>query len=277
MSRSSSPTSELNHVLLDGVFYAAGRPYGIVSRATRPPSMNRACGCSTFDKDGSQLGLLPRRTTTRASNKNGGAWANAYVPQRACSAMKPVIANHLNIPSRRRASPRCSPMTKCGRPSMNSPRPSRDVLEREVPCVSGTERPRDFVEYPSRWNQMWATWPEVLKNYASTTRRARRIPEDLLEPVKAAEKFNSGLRRPNSSRRTHHRPPAPRGRPTRCRRATALRLRAARALEQGGNAFAPVPPRYRSTYHSHISRAILAPATTPTSGGGSPTPSASNG
>ena len=93
------PYFELNHVLLDGVFYAAGRLYGITfkERHDLPVYEPSVRVFDVFDKDGSPLALFIADYYAR-SNKNGGAWANAYVPQSGLFGTKPVIANHLNIP-----------------------------------------------------------------------------------------------------------------------------------------------------------------------------------
>ena len=64
----------------------------------------------------------------------------------------------------------------------------------KYPRFSGTSVPRDFVEYPSQVNEMWATWPEVLKNYAKHYKTGAPMPKELLDKVLAAEKFNQGFK-----------------------------------------------------------------------------------
>ena len=64
----------------------------------------------------------------------------------------------------------------------------------KYPRFSGTSVPRDFVEYPSQVNEMWATWPEVLKNYAKHYKTGEPMPQELLDKVEAAEKFNQGFK-----------------------------------------------------------------------------------
>ena len=64
----------------------------------------------------------------------------------------------------------------------------------KYPRFSGTSVPRDFVEYPSQVNEMWATWPEILKNYAKHYKTGEPMPQALLDKVQAAEKFNQGFK-----------------------------------------------------------------------------------
>src|SRR5207244_11655958 len=64
----------------------------------------------------------------------------------------------------------------------------------KYPRFSGTSVPRDFVEYPSQVNEMWARWPEVLRNYAKHYKTGEPMPQALLDKVEAAEKFNQGYK-----------------------------------------------------------------------------------
>jgi len=112
--------------------------------------------------------------------------------------------------------------------------------------------PRDFVEFPSQVNEMWRTWPEVLKNYARHYQTGEPIPQALLDKIAAAEKFNQGFKTTelvaaNVIDQAWHQlhanqVPAPE---------QVAEFEAA-ALHKAGVDFAPVPPRYRSTYFSHI-------------------------
>jgi peptidyl-dipeptidase Dcp len=122
----------------------------------------------------------------------------------------------------------------------------------KYPKFSGTNVPRDFVEFPSQVNEMWATWPEVLKNYARHYQTGAAIPQDLLDKVEAAEKFNQGyltteLVAANVIDQAWHQL-----KPADVPGAAAVSDFEASALRKAGLDFAPVPPRYRSTYFSHI-------------------------
>ncbi len=162
------PYYELNRVLTDGVFYAAGRLYGLTfkERKDLPVYEPSVRVFDVFDRDGAPLALFVADFYARP-NKNGGAWANAYVPQSTLLGTKPVIANHLNVP----------PPPK-GDPTLLTHDEVRTMFHEfghalhgmfsnvRYPRFAGTSVPRDFVEYPSQVNEMWAHWPEVLRNYA---------------------------------------------------------------------------------------------------------------
>jgi len=118
------------------------------------------------------------------------------------------------------------------------------------PRFAGTNVPRDFVEYPSQVNEMWADWPQILANYAKHYQTGAPMPKELLDKVLATSKFNQGfttteyLAAALLDQRWHQL--APNEIPS-----DALAFEAS-ALKAAGVDFAPVPPRYRSTYFSHI-------------------------
>ena len=64
--------------------------------------------------------------------------------------------------------------------------------DQRYPSLSGTATARDFVEYPSQVHEMWATYPEVLQNYAKHVETGETIPTELVEKIEAASKFNQG-------------------------------------------------------------------------------------
>jgi len=120
------------------------------------------------------------------------------------------------------------------------------------PYFAGTSVPRDFVEYPSQVNEMWAIWPEVLKNYAVHHETGEPMPTELLDKVLATQKFNQGfatteyLAASLLDQAWHQITPdqVPDG--------DGLLAFEARALETAGVALDAIPPRYRTTYFSHI-------------------------
>ena len=248
------PYYELDHVLLDGVFYAAGRLYGLRFKERRdlPVYEPSVRVFDVFDSDGSQLAIFIADYYARP-NKNGGAWANSYVPQSKLLGTKPVIANHLNIPK-----------PPAGEPTLLTHDEVKTMFHEfghalhgmfsnvRYPRFSGTSVPRDFVEYPSQVNEMWATWPEVLKNYAKHYQTGAPIPQELLDKVQSAAKFNQGyatteLVAANVIDQAWHQ-----RQPGEVPGADAVVAFEARALETSGVNFPPVPPRYRSAYYSHI-------------------------
>jgi peptidyl-dipeptidase Dcp len=247
------PYYELNHVLVDGVFYAAHRLYGLSfkERHDLPVYEPTVRVFDVFNEDGSQLGIFLADFYAR-SNKNGGAWANAYVSQSKLLGTMPVIANHLNIPK-----------PPAGEPTLLTHDFVRTMFHEfghalhglfsnvKYPRFAGTAVPRDFVEFPSQVNEMWADWPEILKNYAKHYQTGAPIPAELLAKVKAAEKFNQGFATTEYLSATlldqawhqlkRDEVPSADG---------VLDFEAA-ALRKAGVDFAPVPPRYRTTYFSH--------------------------
>jgi peptidyl-dipeptidase Dcp len=248
------PYYELDRVLKDGVFFAAGKLYGLrfSERKDLPVYEPSVRVFDVFDKDGSQLAVFVADLYARP-NKNGGAWASAYVPQSSLRGTKPVIANHLNVPQ-----------PPAGEATLLTHDEVRTLFHEfghalhgmfsnvRYPRFSGTSVPRDFVEYPSQVNEMWATWPEILRNYAKHYQTGAPIPQTLLDKVAASEKFNQGfstteLVAANVIDQAWHQ-----------RTAAALPDAAgalafeAKALADAGVDIAPVPPRYRTTYYSHI-------------------------
>jgi len=122
----------------------------------------------------------------------------------------------------------------------------------KYPKFSGTRVPRDFVEFPSQVNEIWATWPEVLKHYARHYQTGAPIPQALLDKVDAAKKFNQGyatteLVAANVIDQAWHQL-----KPADVPDAAGVKEFEAAALRKAGLDFGPVPPRYRSTYFSHI-------------------------
>ncbi len=245
------PYFELNHVLQDGVFYAATRLYGITfkERHDLPVYQPDVRVFEVSDANGAPLALFLADYYARPS-KRGGAWMNEYVTQSGLLGDKPVVANHLNISK-----------PAAGEPTLLTPDEVRTMFHEfghglhgmfshvTYPRFSGTSVPRDFVEYPSQFNEMWAVYPEVVKNYAKHYQTGEPMPQALLDKMLAARKFNQGfmtteyLSASLLDQAWHQLKPA--DVPT-----DVLGFEAA-ALTKAGVNFAPVPPRYRTPYFSH--------------------------
>src|SRR5216110_1345877 len=245
------PYYELNHVLTDGVFFAAGKLYGLTfkERHDLPVYQPDVRVWEVFDANGQPLALFLGDYYARPS-KRGGAWMTAYVQQSGLFGTRPVVANHLNIPK-----------PPPGEPTLLTHDEVRTAFHEfghalhgmfsnvKYPRFSGTSMPRDFVEYPSQVNEMWATWPEVLKNFAKHYKTGEPMPQALLDKVIAAEKFNQGYKTTEYlsasllDQMWHQLNPSdiPKD-------AVAFE---ADALHKAGVDFPPVPPRYRSFYFSH--------------------------
>src|SRR5213083_1254118 len=245
------PYYELNHVIIDGVFFAAGKLYGLTfkERHDIPVYQPDVRVFEVYDRDGKPLALFLGDYYARPS-KRGGAWMNAYVQQNDLFATKPVVANHLNIPKPPPGEPTLLTHDEVRTAFHEFGHALHGMFSKvKFPRFSGTSVPRDFVEYPSQVNEMWATWPEVLKNYAKHYKTGEPIPQALLDKVIAAQKFNQGFKTTEYlsasllDQAWHQLNPSdvPKD-------AVAFE---AEALHKARVDFPPVPPRYRSFYFSH--------------------------
>jgi len=122
----------------------------------------------------------------------------------------------------------------------------------KYPSFSGTSVPRDFVEYPSQVNEMWADWPEVLANYAVHYETGEPLPKELLDKKLASSQFNEGYATTEYLAASLLDQAWHQLAPEEVPGADELLDFEAQALADAGVDFAPVPPRYRSTYFSHI-------------------------
>ena len=246
------PYFELNHVILDGVFFAANKEYGLTfkERHDIPVYQPDVRVFEVYDRDGKPLALFLADYYARPS-KRGGAWMNAYVQQSDLFGTKPVVANHLNIPKPPPGEPTLLTYDEVRTAFHEFGHALHGMFSNvKYPRFSGTSVPRDFVEYPSQVNEMWMAWPEVLKNYARHYKTGEPIPQALLDKVIAAEKFNQGYKTTEYlsasllDQAWHQLNPSdiPKD-------AVAFE---AEALHKAGVDFPPVPPRYRSFYFSHI-------------------------
>ncbi|HEX5341650.1 MAG TPA: M3 family metallopeptidase [Duganella sp.] len=245
------PYFELNNVLTNGVFFAANKVYGLSFKERKDlPVYNPDVRVfDVFDADGKQLAIFIADFYAR-SNKRGGAWMNAYVSQSSLMGTRPVVANHLNIPK-----------PNDGEPTLLTYDELRTMFHEfghalhgmfsnvKYPRFAGTRVPRDYVEFPSQVNEMWSVWPEVLANYAKHYQTGAPMPKELLDKVIASKKFNEGFRTTEYlaasilDQKWHQL--GVNQIPT-----DVLGFEAA-ALKDAGIDYAPVPPRYRTTYFSH--------------------------
>jgi len=246
------PYFELNHVILDGVFFAAGKLYGLTFKARHdlPVYQPDVRVFEVYDADGQPLALFLGDYYARPS-KRGGAWMTAYVQQSGLFKTKPVVANHLNIPKPPEGQPTLLTYDEVRTAFHEFGHALHGMFSNvKYPRFSGTTVPRDFVEYPSQVNEMWAVWPEVLKNYAKHYQTGESIPQALLDKVLAAQKFNQGYKTTEYlsasilDQSWHQLTPAEMPK-------DAVAFEAS-ALQKAGVDFAPVPPRYRTFYFSHI-------------------------
>jgi len=245
------PYFELNNVVINGVFYAANKEYGISfkERHDLPVYDPDVRVFDVFDADGKQLAIFLMDYYARP-NKQGGAWMNEYVTQSSLLGNHPVVANHLNIPKPAAGQPTLLTFDEVTTAFHEFGHALHGMFSNvKYPTFGGANTSRDFVEYPSQLNEMWATWPEVLANYAKHYQTGAPMPKALLDKVTAAKKFNMGFITTEYTaaaildQRWHQL--APNQVP-----ADVLSFEA-QALKDAGADFAPVPPRYRTTYFSH--------------------------
>lgn len=188
------PYFELNRVLEDGVFYAANQLYGITfkERHDIPVYHPDVRVFDVYDTDGKQLALFYCDYFKR-DNKKGGAWMDVFVNQSTLLGTLPVAYNVANFT---KPAP--------GQPALLT---YRDVVtmfhefghalhgmfaNTTYPAISGTQVVRDFVEFPSQFNENWGNYPAVFKHYAKHYQTGASMPEELVAKIKKSSKFNQG-------------------------------------------------------------------------------------
>ena len=248
------PYFEMDNVLENGVFFAANRLYGLTfaERPELPVYHPDVRVWEVFDAGGEPLGLFIGDFYARPS-KRGGAWMNAYVSQSHLMGTSPVVGNHLNVPKPPEGEPTLLTFDEVTTMFHEFGHALHGFFSNvRYPYFAGTSVPRDFVEYPSQVNEMWATWPEVLRNYAVHHETGEPMPADLLDRVLATQQFNQGFATTEYLAASlldmaWHQLTA-----DEVPDAAGVEAFEAAALEAAGVALETVPPRYRSTYFSHI-------------------------
>ena len=248
------PYFELDSVLINGVFHAAEQVYGLTfkERPDLPVYHPDVRVFEVFDADGERLAIFLGDFYARPS-KRGGAWMNAYVSQSGLLGTEPVVANHQNIPKPPAGEPTLMTLDEVTTIFHEFGHALHGMFsDVEYPTFAGTSVPRDFVEYPSQVNELWATWPSILENYALHYETGERIPQALLDRVIEAETFNEGYRTTEYLAASildmcYHTLPA-----DQIPASDEILQFEAECLEQAGIAYDPVPSRYRTTYFSHI-------------------------
>jgi peptidyl-dipeptidase Dcp len=246
------PYFELNNVLENGVFYAATQLYGITfkERHDIPVYQPDVRVFEVFDVNGKHLALFYCDYFKR-DNKNGGAWMSEFVTQSRLMNNTPVVYNVGNLPKPAE-----------GQPALIS---FNDVVtmfhefghalhgmfsDAQYPYLAGTSTARDFVEFPSQFNEHWALYPSVFAHYAKHYQTGEPMPEDLASRIRKADTFNSGYRMTELFAAAEldmqwHllSADAPLQQPDQFEK---------QALEKTHLAVSYVPPRYRSSYFAHI-------------------------
>lgn len=251
------PYFELERVLVDGVFFAAGKVYGLgfAERHDLPVYHPEVRVFEVFNEDGTALGLFYADFYTRDS-KRGGAWMNSLVTQSHLFGTKPVVVNNLNISKPPQGQPTLLTLDEVRTMFHEFGHALHGLFSHvRYPKFTGTRVPRDFVEFPSQVNEMWMLWPEVLANYAAHHETGEPLPQEVVDRLQAAAKFNEGFATTEYLAASlldlawHTLTVEDLATPGLLDDVQAFE---ADALAKAGVAVAAVPPRYRTTYFAHI-------------------------
>ncbi len=249
------PYLELERVLREGVFRAANELYGL-SFTERPDLHGYHPAVRVFevhDADGSPMGLFLGDFWTRES-KRGGAWMNNLVDQNHLLDEKPVVVNNLNIPRPPAGEPTLLTWDEVITLFHEFGHALHGLLsDVRLPSQSGTEVPRDAVEFPSQVNEMWAWEPSILAHYAVHHATGEPIPSEWIDALLASRQFNEGFGTTEYLAaalldQAWHRL-TPEQVPT---EVDAVEAFERAALEAAQVQLDVVPPRYRSTYFNHV-------------------------
>jgi peptidyl-dipeptidase Dcp len=246
------PYFEMWNVLQNGVFYAANQLYGITFKERKdiPVYQPDVRVFEVFDADGKPLALWYCDYYKR-DNKNGGAWMSNFVGQSKLLGTLPVIYNVANFQK-----------PSAGEPALISFDDATTMFhefghalhgmfsDAEYPMLSGTNVPRDFVEFPSQFNEHWASYPAVFNHYAKHYKTGEPMPAELAAKIRKAAKFNQGYALTEIVAAAQldmqwHTIPA-------SAKMEDVDAFEKAALERKHLALAAVPPRYRSSYFLHI-------------------------
>jgi peptidyl-dipeptidase Dcp len=246
------PYFEFNKVLTDGVFYAANQLYGLTftERHDIPTWSPDMRVFQVNDQDGKMLAIFMIDPWKR-DNKSGGAWMSNLVNQSYLRGTKPVIYNVQNFSKPAPGQPALISFDDVTTMFHEFGHGLHGMFAAETyPTISGTSVARDFVEFPSQFNENWALDPKVLAHYAVHYQTGRPIPQDLVAKIKTSRTFNQGYENGEVLEAARldldwHSLPASAPRQD-------VDQFEAQALASGGFDTADVPPRYRSSYFLHI-------------------------
>jgi len=246
------PYFEVWRTLEDGVFYAANQTYGLTfKRRTDLPVYHPTMRAyEVFDADGTSLAIFYYDPFAR-SNKRGGAWMNNFVEQSYLLGEKPVVSNTLNIPAPAEGQPALVSFDNVETMFHEFGHALHGFFaSQKYPSLSGTNTARDFVEFPSQFNENFATIPAVLNHYAKHYQTGATIPAELIAKIEAAKTFNQGLGLGETLSAAmldiqwHQLSPEEAAQPPMAFEAKAL---AATGLNTD-----LIPPRYKTPYFRHI-------------------------
>jgi peptidyl-dipeptidase Dcp len=246
------PYFEMNNVLQNGVFYAANQLYGLTFKERKdiPVWHPDVRVFEVFNADGTPLALWYCDYYKR-DNKNGGAWMSSFVRQSKLMGTLPVVYNVANLPKPAEGEPALISFSDVITMFHEFGHALHGMFSAaEFPGLSGTSVARDFVEFPSQFNEHWATYPAIFNHYAKHHKTGAPMPAELSAKIRKSEDFNQGyaltelLAAAELDMQWHSLPAsAPLQKADEFEKA---------ALEKKGLTLSYVPPRYRSSYFSHI-------------------------
>ena len=246
------PYLVLDNVIERGLFYLAHRLYGLTfkARTDLPVYQKDVRVYEVYDLTGKPLGLIYLDYFRRA-NKSGGAWMDNFVVQSSLLGHLPVVYNVANFTQPAPGEPALISIDDAVTMFHEFGHALNSLLADEIyPSLSGTNTARDFVEFPSQFDERWALYPAVLRHYALNERTGKPMPKALMDKILRARNFNAGykvgeeLAAAELDMQWHTLPSsAPLQNADTFERA---------ALKRTGMALADVPPRYRSSFFPHI-------------------------
>jgi peptidyl-dipeptidase Dcp len=246
------PYFELDRVLVDGVFYAAHQLYGLTFKERKdiPVYQPDVRVFEVFDVNGKPMALAYFDYFKR-DNKDGGAWMSEFVGQSKLLGTLPVIYNVANFAKPAEGQPALISFDDVTTMFHEFGHGLHGIFANTMyPSLSGTNVPRDFVEFPSQFNEHWAMYPQVFNHYARHYQTGAPMPAELVAKIKKASTFNEGylvseaLAAAELDMQWHMLPAdAPKQDVDAFEKA---------ALERVHMVMRAVPPRYRSSYFLHI-------------------------
>jgi peptidyl-dipeptidase Dcp len=249
------PYFELQRVVTDGIFYAATELYGLTfERRTDVVGYHPEVEVyQVTDGEGRAHGLFLADWYARDS-KRGGAWMSSFVDQSHLLDARPVVVINLNIPKPPAGQPTLLTLDELRTAFHEFGHVLHGLLSNVTyPRLSGTSVPRDFVEFPSQVNEMWAMWPQVLQRYAVHHQTGEVLDAAVADRLRESAGYGEGFATTEYLAATlldlqWHR----RGQDAEPVAPADVEAFEAAALQRTGLAFDLVPPRYRSTYFAHI-------------------------
>ena len=246
------PYFELDNVLQNGVFFAANKLYGLTfkERHDIPVYQPDVRVFEVFDADGKSMALFYTDYFKR-DNKGGGAWMSVFVDQSGLLGTHPVVFNVANFTKPAPGQPALLSFSDVTTMFHEFGHALHGMFSNVLyPTFAGTNVPRDYVEFPSQFNEHWALDPVVFANYAKHYQTGAPMPQSLVDKIVKARTFNQGFATTEYLAASlldmawHTQTPGS-AQPD-------VDSFETQALQRYGVAIAEIPPRYRTTYFSHV-------------------------